>query len=140
MTNFFYISGIVFWAIITLIGSIFYGVPVIVKLYRKYIGSTLSNIKTYFFGSKWFRENNCAEIYFSMYSGRPNVIAHWHKSGCARHLAYYRFLKEARKDMPEYLKKHCNNKQYDMHSIFAAALLVVGLIIHDEIKYNKKRK
>lgn len=113
MTNFFYISGVVFWAVlavIALIGAIYYGVPTVVKLYQKYIGATLSNIKVYFFGSKWFRENNCAEIYFSRYSSRPGIITHWHKSGCARRIAYYRFLKEAHKDMPEYLEKLRNNK------------------------------
>ena len=110
MTNFFYISGIVFWAIITLIGAIYYGGPVMVKLYQRYIKSTLANLKVYFFGSEWLREANCAEIYFSKYSEVPGRDAHWHKPGCARRLAYHRFLKEARKDMPEYLEKHRNNK------------------------------
>lgn len=110
MTNFFYISGIVFWAIIALFGTIYYGGPAMVKLYRRYIGATLTNIKIYFFSSKWLRETNCAEIYFSKYSDVPGSEAHWHKPGCGRRLAYYRFLKEARKDMPEYLEKHRNNK------------------------------
>ena len=113
MTNFFYISGIVFWAVlavIALIGTIYCGVPTVVKLYQKYIEPTLTNLKVYFFGSKWFRETNCAEIYFTRYYGHPGVIDHWHKFGYARRHAYYRFLKQAHKDMPEYLEKLRNNK------------------------------
>lgn len=113
MTNFFYISGIVFWAVLavmTLICAIYYGIPAMVKLYQRYIKSTLANLKVYFFGSEWLREANCAEIYFSRYSEVPGSEAHWHKPGRARRLAYYRFLKEARKDMPEYLEKLRNNK------------------------------
>jgi len=109
MNTFFQIFGMIFWAVlavIALIGSI----PTMVKLYQKYIESTLTNIKVYFFGSKWFHKNNCAEIYFSRYSGKPGIINHWHKTGCARRHAYYRFLKEARKDIPEYLEKLRNNK------------------------------
>lgn len=113
MTNFFYISGVIFWAVLAVIAlaaAMYYGVQAVVKLYRKYIKSTLSNIWVYFFGSEWFRENNCAEIYFTRYHSHPGTIAHWHKPGCGRRHGYYRFLKEARKDMPEYLEKLRNNK------------------------------
>ena len=109
MTNFFYISGVVFWAVLAIFVLID-SVPAIVKLYQRYIRSTLLNIKVYFFGSEVFLKNNCADVYFTRYYHHPGIIAHWHKAGCGRRHAYYRFLKEAHKDMPEYLEKLRNNK------------------------------
>lgn len=111
MINFFYISGVISWVVLIVI-ALYYCVPAVIKLYRKYIGPTLINIKVYLFGfdPKWRRENDCAEIYFSKYSGKPGLNTHWHKPGYARRLAFYRFLKEAHKDMPGYLDKLRNNR------------------------------
>jgi hypothetical protein len=102
MVLFFYISGIVLWTVLAIIG-LYFLIPTAWKFIEP-VGDAIRNIKFYFFGAKWLNDVNCAEIYFSKYRYRPGVIAHWRSRKCFRRLAYARFLKEARKDMPEYLE------------------------------------
>ena len=103
MTNFFYISGIIFWTAVVIIG-LYFLIPMVWN-FLKPVGAAISNIKFYFFGAKWLNDVNCAEIYFNKYRYRSGVLAHWRSRKGFRRLAYARFLKEARKDMSEYLEQ-----------------------------------
>lgn len=109
MNTFFQISGMIFWAVAALV-ALYFGIPYIVKGFKRYISTPLGNLKFYMFGARWTKRHNMAEVYFSRYQGRPGILEHWHSWEGFRSLAYYRFLKEAHKDMPEYLEKLRNNQ------------------------------
>lgn len=102
MNSFFYISGIAFWLGAGVL-ALYFIIPTVWK-YLKRLGNCISNIKFYFFGAKWCKKHNMAEVYFSRYSTISGVRAHWHSRKGFRRLAYSRFLKMAKADMPEYLK------------------------------------
>lgn len=104
MNAFFYISGIAFWVVLFCV-TLYFVIPYTVKFFKE-IGYAISNLWFYIFGRKafkWCREKNIAEVYFSQYAYRPGVRAHWHSRKGFRRLAYSRFLKMAKHDLPAYL-------------------------------------
>lgn len=107
MNTFFYISGIVFWLVAGVV-ALYFIIPTVWR-FIKPVGSWISNIKFYFFGAKWCKEHNMAEVYFNRYADRSGIRAHWHSYKGFRRLAYIRFLKMAKADMPKYLEERRKN-------------------------------
>lgn len=103
MNTFFYISGIAFWLGAGVL-ALYFIIPTVWK-FIKPVGNCISNIKFYFFGAKWCKERNMAALYFNQYANRSGIRAHWHSRKGFRRLAYSRFLKMAKADMPEYLEE-----------------------------------
>ena len=103
MNTFFYISGIVFWSVLTLV-ALYFIIPTVWRLIKP-MANWISNLKFYFFGAKWCKEFDMANIYFSQYANRPGIRAHWHSRKGFRRLAYSRFLKMAKAAMPKYLEE-----------------------------------
>ena len=97
MHNFFYISDIFLWIIISIffVGFlIFY----IIDISINHISPLISNLIYFVFGPRK-QKGKCLSAWETWYRNRPGIRNHWKSMKHFRRLAYIRFLKEVRKEI-----------------------------------------